>query len=93
MMVLPALENVLLLIFILLTVYFFRKPASKPLFWFMLFFFISVFTLTGLITPVMGAMVRYRTPALPFLFASILMLWDKDRFPEWPLIVKLKNLL
>jgi hypothetical protein len=38
-----------------------------------------MFILTGLITPVMGAIVRYKVPALPFLMILLVMLIDKEK--------------
>jgi hypothetical protein len=33
-----------------------------------------------MITPVLGALVRYKTPALPFLLIIFLFLFDKQKF-------------
>lgn len=38
-----------------------------------------MFILTGLITPVMGAIVRYKVPALPFLMILLIQLIDKEK--------------
>ena len=49
-----------------------------------LFFLISFITILGLVigytTPVMGAIVRYRTPAIPFLLIAALILHDPARW-------------
>jgi hypothetical protein len=45
----------------------------------------------GWTTPVMGAMVRYRTPLLPFLFVAALLVCDHRKLlARWP---KLKPLI
>ena len=38
-----------------------------------------LFTLIGLITPIMGAIVRYKVPGLPFLLIFLLLLLDKEK--------------
>jgi len=65
-----AIENVLILLAIAIgLIYFNRESAIKNsnLIMFCLFFVFSVFVLIGLTTPVMGAIVRYKAPVLPFL--------------------------
>ncbi len=67
-MLMAALENTLIIILIILTFIFFSKEHTrKPLLWFSISFIVILFTLIGLTTPVLGALVRYKAPALPFL--------------------------
>jgi len=42
-------------------------------------FVLILFILTGIATPVMGAIVRYKVPALPFLLIVFLLIIDKDK--------------
>jgi len=82
LMILPAaLENVLILVCICICATNFKRnnELNKPLLYFSLFFVIILFTLTGLVTPVMGAFVRYKVPALPFLFVLLIMLYDRQK--------------
>lgn len=64
-----GIENTIILIFgiwcLLRTK--FRTVKNEPLLWFCIFYVVSSFTLTGTITPVLGALVRYKAQALPFL--------------------------
>lgn len=86
MILLSFIENILLYILIVLV---FLFPRKSNLNWriilFCLFFVVLLFSLTGLITPVLGALVRYRVPGLPFLYIALFMLMDKkkliDRIP------------
>ena len=39
---------------------------------FSLIFILTLFTIIGLTTPVIGALVRYKMPALPFFFFVLL---------------------
>lgn len=78
---LSAIENTIIIISIALILFFGRSDKEKysPLFFFSLFYFVSLYTLIGLITPVMGAIVRYKIQVLPFLFFILLKFLDKDK--------------
>lgn len=81
LVLLSSLENLLIAILIILCV-FFRNSFAKinnSYFYLALFFTIFVFTLSGITTPVFGALVRYKTPALPFLFIVFLFLIDTEK--------------
>lgn len=87
LILLSALENfiiILMLLAVFVSMYF-RKILANPLFWFSVFYTISLFALIGIMTPVLGALVRYKIQALPFLFFILLTLVDKEkllrRFP------------
>jgi hypothetical protein len=45
----------------------FKQGLQSPLNWAFLSFACALFILSGLVTPVIGALVRYKVPALPFL--------------------------
>ncbi len=80
MMLLAAVENTLLLLGILLTLIFLKRPIKwNPLLLFSISFVFILFTLSGLTTPVLGALVRYKAPALPFLGALYLFLMDDSK--------------
>ncbi|MBI5540065.1 MAG: hypothetical protein HY951_08405 [Bacteroidia bacterium] len=81
-MVIPAaMENLLIVTILILSIIFYKKPDIKNFtwFWFCLSFVFILFILCGLTTPVLGALVRYRTPALPFLFIIFLTIIDLNR--------------
>ena len=75
--VLPAvIENILFLLLLIFSIFYFDKKRFKNNLPFILFSFSFVITLSillGLTTPVLGALVRYKVPYLPF-FAFILIL-------------------
>jgi hypothetical protein len=80
MILMAALENFLILIILILAFVFANfQQIHKSIFYACMFAVIFMFVLTGLITPVMGAMVRYKVPALPFLMIMLIMLIDKDK--------------
>lgn len=82
---LSALENLLLILFILTTFFFikYKNIQNKGLIYLCFSFVVILFILSGLTTPVMGALVRYRAPALPFLIIALLLLFDKEKFISW----------
>jgi hypothetical protein len=57
----------------------------------MLVFSLIVFSLVGMTAPVVGAMVRYKAPVLPFLWMSLLhyqipyvkQLFTSNRIYQW----------
>jgi len=69
MMVISAIENTLILLFGLYCLFRFNKSVlrGKVLPSFCLFYTLTYFTLIGMITPVLGAIVRYKAQALPYL--------------------------
>ena len=78
MMVLPAIENLLLLGSLLTILIYPKKPQKLSILLFSVLFFLFSAAVIGLITPVTGALVRYKAPLIPFLIASLLLLLDKD---------------
>jgi len=64
---LSMLENLMIWSMVLLIIFRFRKPSDTNLVLFSLLFFVLIFTLVGIMSPVSGALVRYKVPALPFL--------------------------
>lgn len=68
-------ENLLLLLLLILALTRMDKALlAQPLFWLCVSFAIVILILTGLVTPVVGAIVRYKVPALPFMAAALLAL-------------------
>jgi len=54
---------------------------------FCLSFVFILFAITGLTTPVMGALVRYKAPGLPFLVLSLLFFLDEEKlFKRFPFL-------
>lgn len=75
-----AVENILILAAIITGVYFINWGAilkNKNFLLFCIFFTVSVFVLIGLTTPSLGAIVRYKVPALPFLCLVPVLISEK----------------
>jgi len=90
---LAAFENSLLVMATVFCFFFltFRREYTNMLL-FCIFFVIITFVLTGLTTPVLGAVVRYKIPALPFLAITLLLIFDKDKFLRKYNLIKSKFL-
>jgi hypothetical protein len=80
LMLMAALENSFLLLWIFLCLGFASKKIQNPhILFFCLSTVVLLYVLIGLTTPVLGAAVRYKAPALPFLFLIFLLILDKDK--------------
>ncbi len=88
LMLMSATENVFILLLLVLFIIFFKKNFKDPFLWFSISFVLILFTLIGLTTPVLGALVRYKAPALPFLGMIILYLTDVDKIKDKMLKIK-----
>ena len=82
--VVPAfIESFFILMLVLLSMKVFNLKKVKKLLpevLLMSSFIITLFILIGLTTPVLGALVRYKVPALPFLFILFFIIIDFDKF-------------
>ncbi len=83
-MALSGLENILLVGLLALVIFFFQPQAlSHPIFYVSISFALIILVLTGLVTPVVGAIVRYKVPALPFLACGLLALVNTARIETY----------
>ena len=74
------LENSLILLFMISVLFVLRKkqfPMAMTLFCFN--FVVLLFSLIGLTTPVLGALVRYRIPGIPFLVIGFALMVDEQK--------------
>ncbi len=78
---LAAAENLLLLLSLLVMLFFFKRPQKKAInfIYFALFFTLILGTLIGWTTPILGAVVRYKVPFLPFIFSLIFSCIDFNK--------------
>lgn len=77
-----AFENAGIVLFTLLTIGLYKKPDTREkqqIVWFCLSFVIVLYAIMGLSTPILGNLVRYRIPALPFYMIALLLLCDLHR--------------
>ncbi len=79
MFLLPALENLLFILMLLLVIFFRGKISHPAIFGLCISFSLLLLLVIGLTTPVIGALVRYRIAAQPFLFIALLMCIDRQK--------------
>lgn len=86
MAIVPALENAVLIAALLIAIaHRQRDRAARPMLWFCTSYCILLLLIIGWTTPVMGALVRYRVPVLPFMALIALLFVDRDRLlARWP---------
>lgn len=77
---LAAFENLLMIIMLVFCIGLFKYDHKKLAVWlFLMSFVFIVYALSGLTTPVLGTLVRYRVPALPFFMLLMFMMVDYER--------------
>jgi hypothetical protein len=78
-----AAETILLLILCVLLPFAFRRTPDAAVAAFCIVFVLLLYVVTGITTPVTGAAVRYKSIALPFLFAGLLMYIRPQKLPAF----------
>lgn len=87
-----AFENLLYCLLIVMLLFCFKKPiGGLPILYFCLSFVFLIFLLAGFTTPIIGALVRYKTPALPFFMMIVFSCLNKNKLEKLPVIRKLFN--
>lgn len=79
-----SVESLVICLFLVLTLLFYKPPRAEIKIWisFSLAFTLLLFVLIGLTTPVAGALVRYKTPAIPFLLFVLWQVFDVERLKK-----------
>lgn len=83
-----AVENLLLLASIPVALLY-ARPFSQinlPMLLYCLAFCLALALLIGWTTPVVGALMRYRIPLLPFLTMALLLIMDPQKTARWPFL-------
>lgn len=91
LMIVAGLENLFFLFLVLFALAKADKLTQnqKNLLWLLIFYGIWMYVLVGLVTPVMGAIVRYKVPAMPLFAAAFILLGDwKNIFNNRPFLKK-----
>jgi hypothetical protein len=81
LVLMAALENILLLSVIVFCIVFIKpiKSINWSYVLFCLSFVLIQFVIIGETTPILGAIVRYKVPALPFLLIAALLMLNKEK--------------
>ena len=83
LMLLSAFENLLIIFCLIISLAFHSKKNKN---WHLIYFCMTIvvllFILVGITTPILGAAVRYKMPALPFLLIAFVLIVDKDKIVQ-----------
>ena len=86
LILMSAIENLILIGFMAFCVYWRKTERVSNLALCALLYSTSLLAIVGMVTPIMGSLVRYKIPALPFLLLFFLMILDvnklKQKFPK-----------
>ncbi|HPW66526.1 MAG TPA: hypothetical protein PLY32_05105 [Salinivirgaceae bacterium] len=89
-----ALENLFIAIFIVLGLVFASySKKHPPQLYFSLSFSVILLTIIGVATPVLGALVRYKLPALPFIIAIFITTFDTKKYRRIMNSLKLNRIM
>ena len=79
-----------IIVLFMMLFYWYKKPeiAIQKIIIFSLLFVFTLYTLVGLTTPVLGAAVRYKVPALPFLLISLFLFSDQTKLSKFISVIK-----
>ena len=78
---LAAFENTLILIMIVVTLLFFKK-SKNPQAYFWMAYALTFFSIIGMVTPIMGSLVRYKIPGLLLFGCSLIMFLDIEKLSK-----------
>ncbi len=82
-------ENLMILFLCFICLLYSKKENFKnEFFLFTLIYFIFLFIFIGLVTPVIGAIVRYKVPALSLMLISFLFVLDRTKLKKSKLYLK-----
>lgn len=76
---LNVIENIGVLIFIGFCVYFRSKERISNIAYCFIVYALSLIVIVGMVTPILGSLVRYKVPALPFLMLFFLSILDLEK--------------
>ena len=92
MYLMPIAENIFILVLALLMLFNFKKPGRQEQIFmmFVMVFVVYLAAMIGLVTPILGAIVRYKLPLMPFIFLLILSCINKEKFiKKYPILKKI----
>ena len=74
-----AIENCLIIIFIFICLLYGKSKNFQSIGYFFLMYAFALLTIIGMVTPIMGSLVRYKIPAIPFLLMFFLLFMEKEK--------------
>ena len=74
--------------FIIVCVLFGKRTNFKPIGYFFIMYALIFMTIIGMVTPIIGSLVRYKIPALPLFLMFFLLFLDVDKLKEKLTVLK-----
>ena len=74
-----AIENLIILAFIAICILFGKRVNFQNIGYFFIMYAFSLLAIIGIVTPIMGSLVRYKIPAIPFFLMFFLLFLDKEK--------------
>ena len=74
-----VIENCLIILFIFICVLYGKRKNFESIGYFFLMYALALLTIIGMVTPIMGSLVRYKIPAIPFLLMFFLLFMEKEK--------------
>tara|TARA_B100000401_G_C52809812_1_gene723102 strand:+ start:478 stop:1782 length:1305 start_codon:yes stop_codon:yes gene_type:complete len=74
-----AIENCLIILFIFICLVYGKRKNFQSIGYFFLMYAFALLTIIGMVTPIMGSLVRYKIPAIPFLLMFFLLFMEKEK--------------
>ena len=71
-------ENILIFVFIIFCIIYGSRQNFNKIGYFFILYAFGLLTIIGMVTPIMGSLVRYKIPALPFLLMFFLLFLKKE---------------
>ena len=91
LIMLNAIENLLLIAFMICCFVLRKKEQVSNMMIYFLIYSLSLLTVVGMVTPILGSLVRYKIPALPFLLLFFLSIVDYSKLHKLVPSLKPKN--
>lgn len=80
LVILPnAVENIIIVLFILFCIIYGSVKQFNKIGYFFIGYAFSLLTVIGMVTPIVGSLVRYKIPAIPFLLLFFLLFLNKNK--------------
>ena len=74
-----AVENCLIIFFIFSCIIWGKRKNFQSIGYFFFIYAFTLLTIIGMVTPIMGSLVRYKIPAIPFLLMFFLLFMEKEK--------------
>ena len=86
-----AIENIIVFAFISFCIWYGQIKNFDKIGYFFIMFAFGLLTIIGMVTPIIGSLVRYKIPAIPFLLMFFLLFLNKEKSKKTLLLFNKKK--